>query len=48
MRILKVNMTRAEVVAEPFPKNKIIGGRAMIDFLFVLFDNEPPRLPAYG
>ena len=33
MSVLKVNMTRKDVVSEPFPKDKIVGGRAMIDYL---------------
>ena len=33
MSILKVNMSQKEIVAEPFPKDKIVGGRAMIDYL---------------
>jgi aldehyde:ferredoxin oxidoreductase len=37
MSILKVNMTRAEIVVEPFPKNKIVGGRAMVDYLMTTY-----------
>ena len=33
MSILKVNMTHKEIISEPFPKDKIVGGRAMIDYL---------------
>jgi len=33
MSILKVNMTKKEIAAEPVPKDKIVGGRAMVDYL---------------
>lgn len=33
MSILKVNMTEKSLVSTPVPKDKIVGGRAMIDYL---------------
>jgi len=33
MKILKVNMSRHEIVAETFPKDKILGGRALTAYL---------------
>jgi len=33
MTLLRVQMTNGQIAAEPFPKEKILGGRATIDFL---------------
>jgi len=33
MSLIKVHMTQGRVTIEPFPQNKIVGGRAMIDHL---------------
>jgi aldehyde:ferredoxin oxidoreductase len=33
MSILKIDMSNKVVVAEPFPKDNLVGGRAMIDYL---------------
>ena len=33
MSILKVDMTQKEIVSEPFPNDKIVGGRGMVDYL---------------
>ena len=33
MSIIKVNMTLKEIVSEPFPNDKIVGGRGMVDYL---------------
>jgi len=33
MSILKIDMSKKEVIAEDFPSNNLVGGRAMIDFL---------------
>ena len=37
MSLIRVNMTKKEVISETFPKDKIIGGRAMIDYLLTEF-----------
>jgi len=33
MKMLKVNMTRDEVIVETFPRDKILGGRALTSYL---------------
>jgi aldehyde:ferredoxin oxidoreductase len=33
MTILKIDMSKHEIAQEPFPKDKMIGGRAMVDYL---------------
>ena len=33
MSLIKVNMNKEEVVLEPFPADKILGGRALVDYL---------------
>ena len=37
MSILKVDMTQKEIVSEPFPNDKIVGGRGMVDYLLTEF-----------
>ena len=37
MSILKVNMSQKEVISEAFPKDKIVGGRGMIDYLLTAY-----------
>jgi len=47
MSLLKVNMTEKKVVRQPFPKQTIVGGRAMIDHLMTQYGSptEHPLSP---
>lgn len=35
MTILKIDMSKKEIIQQSFPKDKIVGGRAMIDYLMM-------------
>jgi aldehyde:ferredoxin oxidoreductase len=56
MSILKIDMNRKEVNKEAFPKNNLVGGRAMIDYLLTEYGSpsahplspEAPLIAAPG
>ena len=47
MNLLKIDMTKQEVTLEPFPKDKIAGGRGMIDYLMTKY-GSPTDHPLSG
>lgn len=47
MNLLKIDMTKQEVTLEPFPKDKIAGGRGMIDYLMTEY-GSPTAHPLSG